>query len=189
MSLAIRPEDDEERGVRVPMSPGGPLRDATFEEFVAARGRWIERVAFLLTGDPHLAQDLTQLTLVQVYRNWSRVSSADQPDAYVRRILVNQLRSQQRRRAWNELLVEEPLERGGVGTGSTIDGVDERLRLQGYLRALTPRARAVIVLRYFENLDVREVASILGINPSTVRATASRTLDKLADLIRKEKAP
>lgn len=157
----------------------------TFEEYVAARGPWVERVAFLLVGDPHLAKDLTQQTLLQAFRSWPAVASAKQPDAYVRRILINQLRTQQRRRAWTEVVTDDP-QPPDRDVNRPIDGVDERLRIQTHLRRIPPRARAVIVLRYFEDLEVSEVASILGISTSAVRATTSRTLDRLAQLISQE---
>jgi RNA polymerase sigma-70 factor (sigma-E family) len=167
------------------MQPSTPSGTATFEEYVAARGRWVERIAFLLTGDPHLAQDLTQLTLLQAFRNWSAVESAQHPDAYVRQILVNQLRTHQRRKAWTEVVTDDPPQ-PDWGTDRPIDGVDERLRIETYLRGLPPRSRAVVVLRYFEDLEVSEVASTLGITASAVRATASRALDRLAQVISQE---
>lgn len=170
------------------MHTSTPSERVIFEEYVAARGPWLERVAFLLTSDPHLAQDLTQQTLLRAFQSWSTVAAAKQPDAYVRRILINQLRTQQRRRSWTEVVTDDP-QPPTRDTSQPIDGVDERLRIQAHLRGIPPRARAVIVLRYFEDLEVSEVASILGISASAVRATTSRTLDRLAQLISQEETP
>jgi RNA polymerase sigma-70 factor (sigma-E family) len=159
----------------------GPVGSLSFDQYVLARGPWLERVAFMLSGDAHLAEDLVQQTLLRAYRRWPKVAEADQPDAYVRRILINQFRSHQRRRPWVEVasshapMPEIPQKRH--------EAIDEHLWLHDALGQLPPRTRAVVVLRYLEDLDVAEVAELLNVTPSSVRATASRALTRLQTLL------
>jgi RNA polymerase sigma-70 factor (sigma-E family) len=150
-----------------------------FEEYVAARGAALLRFAYLLTGEPHTAEDLTQTALTKAYRHWRRVTRADHPDAYVRRILVTTFLSWTRRRAWQELPLApggHPLTEAVADVADAIAGHDAFLRL---LDSLNPRPRAVLVLRYYADLDDPTIADLLGIAPSTVRATAARALATL----------
>jgi RNA polymerase sigma factor (sigma-70 family) len=134
----------------------------TFEELLAARGTAWRRLAYLLTGDRHLAEDLLQTALVQVYRRWRSVERGDAPDAYVRRIIVNTMIDWRRRRSW----WERPSATGGLPEIASADGVDvadelaSRDALWRLLDRLAPRARAVLVLRYYEDLiDVLPVVN------------------------------
>ncbi|MFJ9950125.1 SigE family RNA polymerase sigma factor [Kitasatospora sp. NPDC091207] len=154
------------------------MRDATpdFEEFVAARSPRLLRMAWLLTGDPHLAEDLLQTALAKVWPRWERIS-IDRPEAYVRRVLVNSHVSWWRRRWHGELphgeLPEQP-------TGS--DPFEELVVGQvvaAAVRALPPRQRAVVVLRYFEDLSVEETAEALGCTTGTVKSQTHRALQAL----------
>jgi len=153
----------------------------TFEELLAAKGTAWRRLAYLLTGDRHLAEDLLQTALVQVYRRWRSVERADAPDTYVRRIIVNTMLDWRRRRSW----WERPSVTGGlpeIASAGAVDVADElasRDALWRLLDRLAPRARAVLVLRYYEDLDDPAIASVLGVSPSTVRSTASRALATL----------
>jgi RNA polymerase sigma-70 factor (sigma-E family) len=124
----------------------GATVDEDFREFVLARSAGLVRLAFLLTGDHGTAEDLVQTALLKAYRHWQRVAAAGEPEAYVRRILVNQRVSWWRRRRIEEL----PLADSDrfVGRGDESDGVVERDRLWRALHRLPPRTRAVIVLRY-----------------------------------------
>ncbi|MFE2723083.1 SigE family RNA polymerase sigma factor [Kitasatospora sp. NPDC059327] len=154
------------------------MRDATpdFEEFVAARSPRLLRMAWLLTGDPYLAEDLLQTALAKVWPRWERIS-IDRPEAYVRRVLVNSHVSWWRRRWHGELphgeLPEQP-------TGS--DPFEELVVGQvvaAAVRALPPRQRAVVVLRYFEDLSVEETAEALGCTTGTVKSQTHRALQAL----------
>ncbi|MFB9311472.1 SigE family RNA polymerase sigma factor [Nocardioides plantarum] len=154
-----------------------------FEEYAVARGPWLQRVAFLLSGDAHLAQDLAQSTLVQAHRSWKRVQAADDPNAYVRRILVNELRTLQRRRSWSEVVSDEPATLRLAPAGDDVEvGVVQRLEVERLLGRLSPRARAVLTLRYLEDLPATEVADLLGLSPSSVRSATSRALTRLAEI-------
>lgn len=157
----------------------------TFEEYVLARGSALLRLAYVLTRDAHAAEDLTQAALADSWRHWRRVERAGDPDAYVRKILVNRHLSQRRRRWWREQPVEPAstlLHPSGHPTDPTADPVgmltsDEATR--EILDTLPPRARTILVLRYYLDLDDTAIANQLGLSASTVRATASRALATL----------
>ncbi len=152
-----------------------------FEEYVAARGGALLRFAFVLTRDPHAAEDLTQSALADAFRHWRRVQRADQPDAYVRRIIVNRHLSSRRRRWWGERPTD-PLAAQSREVSPVTDpaqGIVDRDETRAVLDSLPPRARAVLVLRYYADLDDGAIAVTLGIAESTVRATASRALTTL----------
>lgn len=152
----------------------------TFEEFVAGQAAGLLRLAYLLTGDRHLAEDLLQTAMVKVYRRWRSVERAVQPEAYVRRILVNTSITWRRRHVWLERpTATGSLPDGGLGAGPDGDPAEElasREAVWQLLLRLPPRARAVLVLRFFEDLDDATIAQVLGVAPSTVRSTASRAL-------------
>ncbi|MFN8189586.1 MAG: SigE family RNA polymerase sigma factor [Nocardioidaceae bacterium] len=143
-----------------------------FEQYVAARMPALLRTAYLLTGDPHDAEDLVQTALVKAVPAWKRIAGS--PDAYLRRVMVNENISGWRRRRGREVLVGETPDRGQADpdTAST-------LALQRALAALAPRQRAVIVLRYFEDLTERETAEVLGVAVGTVKSQARDALARL----------
>ena len=147
-----------------------------FESWLAAREGALQRLALLLTGDPHQAQDLTQTTLAKLYLAWDRLTDRHQIDAYARRILVNEHRSTWRR-DWRrrEVSSEHPPEVGVPA--SNYD--DSAAAVWAIVKALPPRQRAVIVLRYYEELTEPETAAILGISVGTVKSQASRAIASL----------
>ena len=156
----------------------------TFDEYVATRRQGLQRYAYLLTGDPHRAQDLVQTALLEAYLHWRKVSRTEHPDAYVRRIITNQHRRWHRRR-WSR---EDP-------TGSVDDGpeaatvgwdvvdpavrVADRDQLQRVLNLVSPQQRAVLVLRYYEGYDDAAIAHLLDTSETTVRSQASRGLARM----------
>ncbi|GAB4103027.1 SigE family RNA polymerase sigma factor [Micromonospora taraxaci] len=151
----------------------------TFEEYVSSRGPALVRLARLLTGDAHRAEDLTQEVLSQAYVQWRRIARADRPDVYVRRMLVNANISWWRRRSSRELVVDtfaDRPHRGDLG-GEAADR-DEMWRL---ILDLPDRQRAVLVLRYYEDLDDTTIAQILDCSPVTVRTHAMRALANLRE--------
>lgn len=153
-----------------------------FDEYVAARGPALLRFAYVLTADAHSAEDLVQSALADAFRHWRRVERAAQPDAYVRKIIVNRHLSGRRRRWWGERPTEHPEAVGGSRPGvveDPADGVVARDETRSVLDGLAPRARAILVLRFYADLDDRAIAESLGIAESTVRATASRALATL----------
>lgn len=154
-----------------------------FEEYVEGRGQGLLRLAYVLTEDVHLAEDLVQTVLVDVFRKWRTVESASNMDAYIRRMLINSYLTTRRRRSW----FERPTATFAEAAMSTspdhaiaVERSDETLRL---LRGLAPKARTVLILRYYADLDDAAIAEIMGIHTSTVRSTASRALEKLRESI------
>ncbi|MET8410441.1 SigE family RNA polymerase sigma factor [Streptomyces sp. NPDC005195] len=145
----------------------------SFEEFVAARGDRLYRAAWLLTGDAHAAEDLLQTVLARVWPKWSRIAR-DNPEAYTRRALVNTHASRWRRRWRGEIPTQEPPDVTLVR--DVFAEVDLEQSLAGAIRQLPPRQRAVVVLRYFEDLSVEETARLLGCRPGTVKSQAAKAL-------------
>jgi RNA polymerase sigma-70 factor (sigma-E family) len=147
-----------------------------FEEFMASRWPGLVRLAFGLTGDPWLAEDLAQTALASAYASWWRVRTADDPDAYVRRILVNASKSRWRRRRPAEQPAAASPE---AAVADPTTSVDDRSPLLGALQELPQRQRAVLVLRYWEDLTDAQAAALLGCSASTVRSQTARALAKL----------
>jgi RNA polymerase sigma-70 factor (sigma-E family) len=145
-----------------------------FEAFVAARYDALLRTAYLLTGDHHDAEDLLQQCLVKAVGAWKRIEG--DPEPYVRTILVRQNVSRWRRRRWRELTTDSPPERHVPDTGA-----DERMALHRALGVLAPRQRAVIVLRYFEDLTEAQTADVLGISVGTVKSQSRDALRRLRE--------
>ncbi|MFJ4683531.1 SigE family RNA polymerase sigma factor [Streptomyces sp. NPDC088789] len=151
-----------------------------FREFVATRSTALLKTAVLLSGgDRHAGEDLLQNALIKAAGRWQRI---DQPEAYVRQILYRQQIGRWRLK-WprRELTVAEPPEHG-TAVDSTADLAELRLLIRDLLARLTPRQRAVLVLRYFEDLPEAEVARVLGCSVGTVRSTAHRSLARLRAL-------
>ncbi|GAQ58569.1 RNA polymerase sigma-E factor [Streptomyces acidiscabies] len=146
-----------------------------FQEFVRARWTRLVRTAYLLTGDPHHAEDLTQTALAKAYRSWRRVSRADSPEAYVRRMLVTCNNDRFRKRRVRESLTAAPPDTVAYADHP----VEDRGPLLTALAELPDRQRAVVVLRYWEDLSESEVAEVLGCSQGTVKSQASKGLAKL----------
>src|SRR5215213_8154728 len=146
-----------------------------FRSFVDAQSRALLRMAFLLTGDRGHAEDLMQTALYKTYLHWWRVMRYDRPEAYVRKVMVNEQRRSWRR-ARAEDLTAEPPERG---TPDGTAAVAERDELTALLRRLPARTRAVVVLRYWEDQSEADTADILGCSVGTVKKLASTGLARL----------
>lgn len=147
-----------------------------FEAFVAARSTALLRTAHLLTGDLGHAEDLLQTALERTYRHWRRV---DEPEAYARAALASLATDRWRQRARRVREVGGWLpERPGADDHR---GVEQRHDLVAALAALTPRQRAVLVLRFFDDLSEPQTAHALGISVGTVKSTASRALAALRE--------
>ncbi|MFB9311916.1 SigE family RNA polymerase sigma factor, partial [Nocardioides plantarum] len=145
---------------------------AGFEEYVAARRRALLRTAYLLTGDHADAEDLVQTALIKVVPHWRKI--ADDPEPYVRRVLARESVSRWRRRRWREVATEAMPE--GASSSGLAEHVVERDAVRQGLLALAPRQRAVVVLRYFDDLTERETADVLGIAVGTVKSQARDAL-------------
>ena len=156
-------------------------RDADdFGQFMASRWPGLVRLAYGITGDRWLAEDIAQTTLASAYAAWWRVRRADDPDAYVRRMLINACNSRFRRRRVTEKL-HAMAELPDTGLADPSDIVGDRAALVAAVRQLPPRQRAIVVLRYLEDLSDARVAVVLGCSAATVRSQASRALAKLRD--------
>ena len=172
---------DGYRGVSIDV---GSELDERFAAFVRARGEHHLRTATLLTGDPQAAEDLVQASLVRLYRAWPRLDTTADPDAYLRRIIVNTRRSWWRARWRQETPVADVPEMAGSVAG-TLWGEDAAdrfaigLLVREALADLPRRQRAVLVLRYCEDLPEAEVASLLGCSAGTVKTHAHRGLRAL----------
>ncbi|MFC4034259.1 SigE family RNA polymerase sigma factor [Streptomyces polygonati] len=152
---------------------------AGFEEFVAARGPRLLRVAWLLTGDAHLAEDLLQTVLARVWPKWGRIAD-ENPEAYVRKALVHTHASWWRRKWRGEVPHGDNLpDRAAIA--DPFADVDLEQALAAAIRSLPPRQRAVVVLRFFEDLSVAETAQVLGCSEGTVKSQASKALRTLRD--------
>jgi RNA polymerase sigma-70 factor (sigma-E family) len=148
-----------------------------FSAFVMSRWPGLVRLAFGLTGDRWAAEDIAQATLARAFVAWRRVRRADDPDAYLRRILVNTSNRRFRRRR----MAEQPGDPPETAVEGPADLVGERAVLLAALRQLPPRQRAVVVLRYWEDLTDAQIGAALGCSPGTVRSQLSRALAKLRD--------
>lgn len=151
-----------------------------FEAFVTQHGQSLLRLAYVLTGDAHRCQDLTQTVLANAYRQWDKVESARAPEAYVRRMLVHANLDWHRRRTSTEQPTELTSQQL-VSVPDHADGVASRDQLRRLLATLAPRARAVLVLRYYLDLTDEAVAETMGVSAGSVRATASRALASLRE--------
>lgn len=144
-----------------------------FESFVAARSGALFGTAVLLTGDRHVAEDLLQTALAKSWLSWRRISG--DPEAYVRRVLINTYISMWRRK-WNG---ETPTETLPETTSPAGTDPAARQDLVAALHRLPKRQRAVLVLRYLEDLGEREVAALLGCSVGTVKSHTSRAISAL----------
>ncbi|WP_262282260.1 SigE family RNA polymerase sigma factor [Micromonospora sp. MA102] len=151
----------------------------TFHDFVVQRSPALSRTAYLLTGDHQHAEDLLQSALARTYRHWRRIRDGD-PEAYVRRVMYHQQVSWWRRRRIAERLDATPVERGG---GDHSEDIALRLSVVAALRRLTARQRAVVVLRYYEDLTEAQVAEVLGCSVGTVKRHGHDAVRRLRALV------
>jgi RNA polymerase sigma-70 factor (sigma-E family) len=147
-----------------------------FDQWVDERFAGLLRFAYLVTGSQHAAEDALQTALTRALERWSAVSRARDPDAYVRRMVVNAHISAWRRTGARELVTDEV--RGGE-SGDLAALLSDRDDLWRRCLALPPRQRAALVLRFYEDLDYPEVAAALGVGEATARSHVHRALTAL----------
>ena len=143
---------------------------ADFEEFVVARRAALLRTAYLLTGDHHDAEDLVQSALIKVVPKWARIK--DHPEPYVRKVLARESVNRWRGRRWREVTTD-------VVPETMHNDSTDRIALLEELRRLSPQQRAVLVLRYFDDLTEVDAAAALGISVGTVKSHARDALARL----------
>ncbi|MBM9458847.1 SigE family RNA polymerase sigma factor [Nocardioides sp. zg-536] len=153
-------------------------REAEFTAFVQQSGTQLYRAALLLTGDHHLAEDLTQTTYAKVFAQWRRVRATDNPVGYARTTLLNTFLSQRRLRRSGE----QPTATVSDTASYDVDA-GTRLDLLTALATLSPLDRAVVVLRYWEDRSVAAVAIDLGLTEDVVRTRSRRALQRLRPLV------
>jgi len=150
--------------------------DTEFGDFMSARWPGLVRLGYGLTGDRQAAEDLAQTALARAYASWPRVRRAGDPDAYVRRILLNATRTRFRsRRVAEQLTADLP----DPGTPDPTGARDDRSALMAAMAALPAGQRAVVVLRYWLDLTEPQVAAALGCSVGNVKSQAARGLAKL----------
>ena len=162
-------------------------RDDEFREFMRNRASPLHQSAYLLCGDWHLAHDLVQDTLVKAYHHWPRIRQVDSPDAYVRRILLNEVRGRWRRRERAVPVARFPEGREPVAPDAA-DEIARRAGLRQALLALPLRQRATVVLRYLEGMSERETAEVLGCTEGTVKSQNARALGTLRSFLDREES-
>ena len=159
------------RTLKSPLARGGSAeaRDR-FREYAVAAQPHLRRSAYLLCGDWHTAEDLVQTTFGRLFRSWPKVTRADSVDAYARTVLF---------RAFLDLKRKEdrtvPLD-GVPEPAADPDNADLRVAVRSALDTLPPRARAVVVLRFWEDLTVEQTADALGVSTGTVKSQTSRAI-------------
>jgi RNA polymerase sigma-70 factor (sigma-E family) len=158
-----------------------------FVAYYVAKGDMLRRTAFALCGDWHLAEDLTQTAFTNLYRVWNRIERHDVLDQYARRVLLRAFLDQ-RRRPWRR---ETPVGSDSSDLDATIwedRGADERMVLSTVLLRLPKRRRAVLVLRFWADLSVEQVAEILECPIGTVKSQTARGLADLRALLGDQQA-
>ena len=151
-----------------------------FREFVSARQGALRRTAFLLCGDWHFAQDLTQQALAKLYVAWARVRTVEAVDSYARQVLVRTYIDECRRHGNREFVTADVPESDGGGDAPE---VETRMALMAALKQLSPRQRAVVALRFWDDLSVEATAEALGMKANTVKSDTARALVKLRGLL------
>jgi RNA polymerase sigma-70 factor (sigma-E family) len=156
---------------------GAPV---TFEEFLAARLGALLRYATVLACDPHLGEDIVQEVLARAQPRWGRIGAADVPEAYVKRMIVNELASWRRRRAARVVPMSlAALDALAAPWADPAVEIGERDAMIRRLAALPLRQRMVLALRYYEGLTDDEIADLLGCRPATVRSHAAHAMAAL----------
>ena len=154
--------------------------DEEFTEFAGAGAERLRTTAFMLCRDWHLAQDLTQSTLTKLYVGWRRARQADNLTAYAQKVLVRVYLDHRRRRSSTETVT------GTVQDTGYRQSPDLRLTMLDALARLPARDRAIVILRYFEDYTVEQVADVLDVPVSVVKSQTKRSLERLRGLLAAE---
>jgi RNA polymerase sigma-70 factor (sigma-E family) len=150
--------------------------DEEFGRFAAARGRALCRTAYLLTGDWQAGEDLVQEALTRTYLRRRQLRSAEAFEPYARKVLISLFLTSRRRRWHGELPVADVPDHAANGQ---LDAAEHRRGLWPALLSLSSQQRAVLVLRYFEDMTEAEIATVLGCSPGAVKTHAARGLERL----------
>jgi RNA polymerase sigma-70 factor (sigma-E family) len=157
-----------------------------FASFARERQQQLYRTAYLLCGNPDRAQDLVQSTLVLLLRSWTKARDADNLDAYAKKALVRAFLTE-RRKLRREAEIQTLASAGRRDRDRAVPGpaaeAELRILILEALRSLPPKPRAMLVLRYWEDLSVEQTAAILGCSEGNVKSQCSRSLEKLRTLL------
>jgi RNA polymerase sigma-70 factor (sigma-E family) len=162
-------------------------QDDGFREFFSSDGGRLERFATFLVGDPVKGADLAQEALARVYARWGRVKDGS-PGAYARKVVLNLVRSEHRARKLRALKPTPGWAEGSRPTDETAERVGESLRVVEALGQLSAVRRATVVLRFYEDLPVSQIAAVLGRPTGTVKADLHRALRQLRPLLEETRA-
>jgi RNA polymerase sigma-70 factor (sigma-E family) len=161
--------------------------DEEYRKFAGSRAASLHRTAYLLCGDWHLADDLVQETFVQTFRHWRRVQRADNQNAYVKRILINEFNRHWQR--YGGLPVRADNDRPEFAVPDISDEVVNRADLLRALMTLPARQRATVVLRYLEGMSERETAAVMRCSEGTVKSQTARALNALEGCLKHKESP
>jgi RNA polymerase sigma-70 factor (sigma-E family) len=156
------------------------VADQEFDAYVVASGPRLKRLAFLLSGDLDSAEDLLQNAYAKALPRWSRIRTYDQPDAYMRRVMVNGRTSAWRRSRGRELLTASPPETAASDPTASLAQSED---LRRALTELPAQQRAAVVLRFYCDLSEAETAAAMGVSVGTVKSHTSRGLARLRGLV------
>lgn len=162
--------------------------EAEFTELVTAVSHRLFRTAYAACGDRQLAQDAVQTALISAYRSWRRVRDAASPEAYLRRMVLNELFRFTRRKWWSATSLRAQVPES-TPTPSPEQSVIEHEVVWNAIRELPPRQRAVIALRYYEGLSEAEIGEALGIRPGTVKSQSAAAMAHLRHALAEDLAP
>ncbi len=149
-----------------------------FVEFAEAAAPRLRRTAFLLCGDWHTAEDLAQTTLAKMFASWRRIRRRDAVNAYAMRTLLNTYLAESRKKRPGEVLTARLPD-----PPSEVPSPELRITVLEALATLSPKSRAVVVLRYWDDLSIEQTAALLGCTPGNVKSQSARALDKLRLLL------
>ncbi len=158
-----------------------------YRQFVGSRAASLHRTAYLLCGDWHLADDLVQETFVLAFRHWGRVQRADNQNAYVKRILINEFKRHWQR--YSAMPVQAHTDHPEIAIPDVSNEVVNRADLLRALLTLPARQRATVVLRYLEGMSERETAAVMRCSEGTVKSQLARALNTLVDCLNYKELP
>ncbi|HEX6351396.1 SigE family RNA polymerase sigma factor [Actinophytocola sp.] len=159
-------------------------RDRDYVDYVTARTPWLRQVAFLLTHDWHRADDVVQTAITQLYRHWRRASQVENLDGYARTVLVRSFLSERRRWGSRVRLTADPPE-----YPARVEDHAGRIAVRAALAEVPPRQRATLVLRFYCDLTVEQVAEVLRCSQGTVKSQTARGLDALRRVLADTPSP
>lgn len=164
-------------------------RDEEFTAYLHARQPSLLRTAYLLTGDRHTAEDILQTALAKLYLAWDKIHDRGSVDGYVRRIMVNENNSLWRKPWKKREHASDTIPDSALGAYDDTYDDGRAAALWEVVQSLPPKARAVVVLRYYEQLSEAETADVLGISTGTVKSQCSRAIGALRERVPAELHP